>query len=185
MIVLLFFFFHVLHYFYYLKMGKTSFSIISIAILSLLSLNSLPGSIFDQTRLTYSFWVAQYIEPDPVKEAFVWISKNTLNGSVAILPPWRKDAWYYTQRAQVACYDHPVYDNRFSEWKKRNEELSGPSIPGRSRSDRIEFYNNLKEAEIVRISKEYMASFILSRGNYSFPVLYENDGYRVYRIKDQ
>jgi hypothetical protein len=183
LIVLLFFCFSLFNFLINFSKKGTSFISIIMVVLSLLSFNdSLPGKIIDNLKLSYNIWLKDCIVEDPIKDAFKWIANNTPADSIVLLPPWRRDGWYYTKRAQVACYAHPTYDYRFAEWKKRNEDLIGELSKTRGYKDFEKFYYGLNEKEIIRISNDYNASYLVSRGDYSFDILYQKNGFYVYQL---
>ncbi|MGQ0712303.1 MAG: hypothetical protein ACT4PJ_01085 [Gemmatimonadaceae bacterium] len=138
------------------------------------------GYLWDRAAQRLGAWRA-----DDLRRTFVWISQNTPLDAVTILPPWRRDSFYFAQRAQVANHDQVRLD-RFAEWRERVESLVGPlpnDDPSAAQFAVLERrYNTLTEPQIARVASTYGASYLVSRVPYAFPITYQSGNYRVYRL---
>jgi hypothetical protein len=157
----------------------------ALAVLALVCLLSFPDPIaqlWDRTRSTLGAWSGS----DDLQRAFIWMSYNTPPDAVAILPPWRRDAFYLTQRAQVANYEVPRMD-RIPEWRVRLETLIGPlgdtPLPDAQLAELLEErYNRLTPPRVNDVARRYGAGFLVSGAAYPYPVAFQAGRYRVYRI---
>lgn len=125
-------------------------------------------------------------EPDDVAKAFEWISANTPKGSVAILPPWRKDSWYLSERAQVAGWHYMPY-GRVREWRERIESIVGPMndtdpVQG-SPNWMKERYLEMTPGQIETISRRHGADYLVSRSEYGWPVVFRSGEWEVYELR--
>ncbi len=121
---------------------------------------------------------------DSEVQTFIWLRNNTPNGTVVIAPPWRKDFWYHSQRAQIINYGYAPYEN-LNEWQTRLELLFGkrPLEKGvRLTEDMEAFYNSLTPENISEISKKYNAQYLVSEAEYAFPVAFQSENFKVYQL---
>lgn len=104
---------------------------------------------------------------------------------IGIMPPWRWDTWYLSERAQVANW-HAVLQGRIHEWKERMEAMVGKVGRGISAELLIEQmdrnYNSLREEHIAKMTRKYGANFLISKKQYSYPVLFDSGSDRVYSL---
>ena len=122
---------------------------------------------------------------DQLTQALQWLASNTPVGATAIVPPWRKDSYYVSQRAQIASLGAVRYD-RIEEWRERVELLVGPlsdSDPAAENESRLEArYRGLSEAQISSIVERYGGEYLVSPSEYAYPLLFDTGTYRVYRL---
>jgi hypothetical protein len=121
---------------------------------------------------------------DNAVQTFIWLKNNTPNGTVVIAPPWRKDVWYYSERAQIINYGHAPVSN-LGEWQMRLDLLVGKRPLEKSvrlKDEMEEFYNNLTADEIGNISKKYNAQYLVTEADYSFPVAFQSGKFKVYQL---
>ncbi len=121
---------------------------------------------------------------DDAAVTFVWLKNNTPNGTVVIAPPWRRDFWYYSERAQIINYGYAPYEN-LNEWQTRLDLLIGkrPLEKGMREIEEIaEFYNNLPPEKISEISRKYNAQYLVSEAEYSFPLAFRSGNFKVYQL---
>jgi len=125
---------------------------------------------------------------DELKQAFKWIAKNTPTDSIIILPPWRKDAFYHSQRAQIANW-YVLRLDRLTEWRERLEALAGDLSAIKDRTEKTQVnqmayrYKHLTETDIAFLEKRFGAQYLVSSARYSYPVLLNSGTYRVYSLK--
>jgi hypothetical protein len=130
---------------------------------------------------------------DDLVSTMVWVSRHTPREAVIITPPWRQDSFYWTRRAQIASWLTPTYD-RIDEWYDRITALTGkledPRLrtgPWAQRQGPIDVaikahYDGLSEQDVQQIVRRYGGDYLISKGTYSFPVLFDSGSYRVYRL---
>ncbi|HEX7049658.1 MAG TPA: hypothetical protein VF188_05550 [Longimicrobiales bacterium] len=135
--------------------------------------------------------------PDPERQdldaALRWLAEQTPNGSVAILPPWAKEGFYVSQRAEIANWYFPPYE-RLEEWRERIEALAGPlEVEGIEAYNAFERealmrdavernYHERTQAQIAAIVERYGGDYLVSDASYSYPVLFDTGTYKVYRL---
>jgi hypothetical protein len=122
--------------------------------------------------------------PDDFQKAAVWIGENTPTDTLVVEPPSRRDVWYFSKRATIVSYYYPPYD-RLTKWRGRIAELTNDArvSNGDAAAGELETaFNQLSEAQIDSIKQKYGASYLVSRGVYSYPVLFETETYKVYQL---
>lgn len=178
----LFFFFSLAEAYKRKMLGPPLTTIAAIGFVSLLFWQSPLSTATDLVRLNYRSWQA---EMDDTAKSFVWIGQNTPNGTTVIAPPWRQDFWYLSHRSQVASSGFPTYVD-LGEWRSRVEMLSGESVANRRTGEpdpRPEFYRSLDAGRILEIAARSNAEYLVSDGEYDFPVAFQSGKTRVYRLK--
>jgi len=182
--VALFFFFNLMHAFHHRSSLRIQAGLLALAMLAFLPPEtSLARPV---QRPGDRHWAYTHNDDD-LRRSFTWISENTLNGSVAILPPWKKDSFYYSKRAQVASW-HAVRVDRPGEWRTRMESMVGDVAKatgsGRTKYERMEHhYHHLTEADVFSISEQYGAEYFVSGQAYPYPVLFDSPTYKVYLLR--
>jgi hypothetical protein len=180
---LLFFFFHLMNAYHYSPSINLRPALVLVGFLALLCFSNPIGVFMDRVSETYTIWNDQN---DDIQQAFKWLSRNTPNGSIAILPPWRRDSFYVAQRAHIAqWYAVPV--DRLSEWRTRIAAMVGhnwPHLPGKLWSEKMELaYNKMNGQDIEALVDKYGGEYLVSKSNYMYPVLFDSGTYRVYALK--
>jgi len=154
---------------------------VGIACLSLIIWSNPFSVSVQQVQTTYEKWTAK---PDDSEKAFVWINKNTPNGTIVIAPPWRFDYWHLSQRAQIVSYNQPTYSN-LNEWQKRVDQLVGIPNPENGIRENYElasFYYNLRQKQVDRLAGRYKAAYLISESDYSYERVFESGKQKVYRL---
>ena len=137
---------------------------------------------FEQVKMTYQKWTE---EMDDTEKAFVWINKNTSNGTIAIVPPWRYEYWNLAKRAQIVSYNQPTYSD-LNEWQKRVDKLVGSPNPEkgvRENDDLANFYYNLNEKQINLLAEQYKAIYLISKTDYSYDLVFQSGKQKIYRLQ--
>ncbi len=178
----LLFFFHLMSAYHHRQSAPPAPALALVALAALVSFTSLPGSLMDQE----SELVTARRPLDDLGHALGWMASHTPNGSVAILPPWRKDAWQLARRAQVADWDGVRYD-RVAEWLRRMEAMVGPlehetAAVANDPAVLEERFSSLTEAQVEAIASQYGAAYLVSKTPYAHPVLFQSGRYRVYAL---
>jgi hypothetical protein len=142
--------------------------------------NPLMGAL-DRARLA----VAYRLPDDDLARTFRWLATHTPGDAVMILPPWREDSYYLSRRPQIASV-HAVRYDRIPEWRARIEAMVG-SLDGDSPAalDTVRLaahYDSLPASQISVIVAGYGGNYLVSRGAYSYPVVFESGRYRVYDL---
>jgi hypothetical protein len=113
-----------------------------------------------------------------------WISAHTSPDAICILPPWKQEGMYLTRRGSIVHLVFHTYD-RMGEWRERLKDLVGDleSYPPDSQLQEMEaHYSSLGPEKIESLAAKYHAGYLVSRGVCPFPVLFQADGWRVYRL---
>jgi Domain of unknown function (DUF6798) len=158
---------------------KLIVSLFAVALLALL--NPLEKG-FLQLRETASNRAAVR---DDFQKAAIWIAENTPENALVIEPPSRRDVWYFSRRATIVSFYYPTYD-RLTEWRGRIDELTNNAqiSGGDAAAEELETaYNRLSETQIEKITQKYGANYLVSRAVYAYPVVFETETYKVYRLK--
>jgi hypothetical protein len=187
--VVMFFFLALLHAYRNWPTLRFRSSLALGALVTLPGLAGNPVAVFvDELRESYLRW---HVQHDEILKTFRWIAANTPNGSIAILPPWREDSWYYAERGQIACWRHPRVD-RLSEWRERMLAMVGNAINAREQQtleiptfyrEMEKAYNDLTARDIMHIVQRYGGDYLVSKASYPFAVLYDTGTYKVYAIQ--
>jgi hypothetical protein len=173
-----------MHAYYYRNSKTPGLVLAGIGFLALLSFGDPLGHLVDQVRANIQLWreETQTTSEKDITAAFKWILENTPTDSIAILPPWRADGWYISQRAQIANYCHFPYDHRCDEWLERVQTLVGEIDSDTTHEDFEIHYNGLAETEITAIVEKYGGEYLVSKGEYSYPMLFDSGTYKVYLL---
>ena len=133
----------------------------------------------DQWHQTVESWQGG---TDHTEEAFKWIGHNTPEGTTVIAPPWRQDYWWQTNRAQVVSWNFPTYSN-LAEWHRRVQALAGNTPRTKDGDTRTEFYYSLPRKTIDSIAADANAAYLVSDGEYAYPVAFQSGSTRVYKLR--
>ena len=127
-------------------------------------------------------------QPDDFRVAAAWVRDNTSPQAVIIAPPWRKDAFYFTQRPLIADWHAPRYD-AMTQWRQRIEALVG-DVSQMSAEDNLasdmdqrarNFYQHLSVADISAITAKYGGDVLITTGEYPYPIMFKSGPYTVYK----
>jgi len=194
MFVMLFFFFHVAHAFYHQKVyhqkifhrkaDRTHAALGLVGLLTLMSFGDPVGRLIDQGKISISYWTRP---EEDVQVAFRWVAAHTPLDALVIVPPWRKDSHYLTERGQMATWEIYAHD-RPIEWRVRLEALVGhpwDEVAAASWTGRFDAlqqgYERLTEADIRGVVARYGGDYLVSQIAYPFPVLFDTGTYKVYQ----
>jgi hypothetical protein len=151
-----------------------------IGVVALMGLTNPVGYLWDRAVWRLREWRGA----DDIRRAFVFLAQSTPNDAVAILPPWRRDSFYYARRAQVANFDQVRLD-RIPEWRERIEALVGPlsEDPATFTQEALEArYSRLTTDQISAIASRYGARYLVSQTPYPYQIRYQSGRYRVYDL---
>lgn len=183
--VLLFFFFHLMALIYHHASLNISPMTVALGICALLCLSHPFEELSHRTRKIYRSWTAT---EDHLAKAFRWLQANTPRDAILILPPWRDDGFYLTQRAQIANWKLVPY-GRIQEWRERLEALGGDHWQKMHTEPRYnlskamkQHYNHLSAEAVVAIQAAYGGDYLVSKRQYDFPVLLDTGTYRIYAL---
>jgi len=126
-------------------------------------------------------WVAR---PNDLEMSLRWIAKNTPPDSVILTSPIGKEFWYHSQRSQAVSYMYPRYD-RLSEWRGRIGDLTANAPITDRASSRAEIetaFADLSAEQIEALQQKYSATYLVTTTDYSFPVAFRAETYKVYRL---
>jgi hypothetical protein len=183
-IVMLFFFLSVFHAYYNSNRRTVTPLAAGLGLLALLGLKDPVGVLADKSRETYKSWRAP---KDDLAKTFEWLSKNSPNGKVVILPPWRADSFYLAQRAQVANWQ-AVPVGRAREWRERMEAMTGKDweqTRGESLLQKMEqSYALLTLAQIRDMAAKYNCSYLVSNSDYPLTTLFRSGTYKIYLLEE-
>jgi hypothetical protein len=129
--------------------------------------------------------VAEWHAPaGDAQRALLWIREHTASDAIVAAPPWLKESFYLTERAQVANL-WAVVNDRLDEWRARNEALIGPLgsfVPG-DRNAMREHFEALAIDDLAVLRRRYGAGVLVTRGAYSLPLLHREGEYAVYDLR--
>ena len=156
--------------------------LLTVGIIALLSLPAGLSLFIEQAKLHYRMW-STYYDWDDMQKSFIWVSENTPKEAVVIMPPWKKESFYLSKRATIANWPSPRID-RFDEWQERIKALLGDFSVDDDHLGDIwsDHYNGLSESDIASIVTKYGGDYLISEGDYNYPVLYDTGSYKVYSL---
>jgi hypothetical protein len=164
-----------------LTKSKRSKILIALFVFAIIfRLNPIAAS-FTAIQNTYVSWTAA---SDDFQKTSAWIAANTPNGAIVIQPPHRRDVWYLSRRATVATYAYQTF-GRLDEWRERVADLTGNAAITDSQTgfQTVEAaFNSLSTNQINEIRKKYAATYLVSRAEYPFPVAFQTETYKIYRL---
>ena len=182
---LLLFFFHLMHAYRHSSSFRLGSGTVILAFFSLLGLRNPFGEFVDQARFTYINWSEKATD---LQRTYQWFPAHTAKGSIIIGPPWNDDSVYMSQRAQVAYWGYAP-PGQLSEWRTRFRALVSDEwqqMPGETYVEQMEpLYSKLTEEDIAAVVKKYGGDYLVSKGRYSYPILYDSGTYKVYSLNRQ
>lgn len=113
-----------------------------------------------------------------------WAEKNVEPEATLLASPGRNDVWYHSRRATIVSYRYPVFD-RITEWRERVSDLAGgvdiskEFVPFDIVDDG---FNNLTFDQIISLRDKYRADYLISRGDYPLPIVFQNGPNKIYRL---
>lgn len=116
----------------------------------------------------------------PDSPALRWIANHTPEGAMVVVSPARRCAPYLTRRPQIVYADLARLD-RLREWRERLTALTGPLEPRTSRMDLA--FHRMAPERLESAVRRFGGDYLVTRGTYSYPVVFESGGYRVYDLK--
>jgi hypothetical protein len=163
-----------------LSSNKKSIYNYSLIILTLITINAQNNIIYrliDVPSSTYASWNST---PDNLQKILVWAKNHSSNKETFIVPPWRKDVWYYLRRPIFVTFTYPsIYS--MNNWKTRCELLIGDKKFS-SKKNIMYNYFNLKREHINNINSNYDVNYIITKNDYELDMLKRIGKYRVYSI---
>lgn len=179
---LLLFFFHLMHAYRHAPAVRLGGGAVLLALFCLLGLKNPLGEFVDGARFTYINWTDKATD---LQRTYQWFPANTANGSIIIGPPWNDDSVYFSQRAQVSYWGYAP-PGHMSEWRVRFRALvpdEWQQMPGETYAEQMEpLYSKLTEEEIAAVVKKYGGDYLVSKGRYSYPILFDSGTYKVYAL---
>ncbi|MFM9904945.1 MAG: hypothetical protein ACKVQJ_10290 [Pyrinomonadaceae bacterium] len=169
--------------FYYIpRLANRQHKIVALlaVVLMIAALNPF-GLGYLQVKETIQTWTAP---PDDLEKTSRWIAANTPPDAIVIQPPHRRDLWYFSKRASIASFTYPTYD-RLGEWRTRIGDLSRnwQVSKGETAAEELEnAYNELSGEQILQIKGKYAATYLVSCAVYPYPIVFETETYKVYRL---
>lgn len=181
--VTLFFFLHVMRLLLSWRQEQTTHkALMAVALVGLMSLTNPFAAFADQVRQSWGLW---HPEKDDIGSALSWVAANTRQGSTILSPPWRPDAFYLSQRAQVVNWRAVRYDE-LHEWRVRMERLCGPleqsDVNTNMREKMQQHYYGLSQDDILAIGRDYHADYVMTLSDYNLPVVFASGACRVYLL---
>ena len=155
------------------------------AFLALSALPNLPASGMDHARLNMATWTRS---PDDLQKLFSWVRTHLPTDAIVIAPPWRQDAPYLMERAQVATFEIYAHD-RPREWRSRVELLLGTDWSGLTTSDWTrrktalsKAYDRLDDDRIQEARDRYGAGYLISRRDHPYDEVHREGAWRIYAL---
>jgi hypothetical protein len=145
-----------------------------------------------QTLATYD-WPRWREKPDDLQICFEWVRDHVPADQVVIAPPWRKDAYYFSQHPLIGCWEAPRY-NAMTEWRQRMYALCGQenvdhldvaqNLAGDMDDAAQQHYYSLSPAQLDDMRTRYGAQILITTAQYNYRQIFATaDGtYRVYRL---
>lgn len=177
----LFFLFTALRFVPQIRNKRNKIIAAAFVIVVILLLNPF-GKGYAQMRETVRTWTAA---PNDLQKTSIWLAANTPPDALVIQPPQNREFWYFSHRAAVASFAYPTYD-RLQEWRERINDLTGnlQISKGEFANEEIEAaYNGLSEAQIEQLKNRYDAGYLVSRAEYSYPIIFETETYKIYQLR--
>jgi hypothetical protein len=182
----LFFFFHLMSTLQHCRSIKSGKGLVAAGLLALVTIGIPTKLLVDHIKVSHEDdqWTR---EERDAEEALKWIAKNTPTDAIVILPPWRKDSFYLSQRAQIANWWVLRFD-RLTEWRERLELVAGNLANMTDGTEKAKMtqttyhYNHLTAADLAALEDKYGAEYLVSSASYGYPVLFSSGIYKVYSL---
>ena len=108
---------------------------------------------------------------------------------VVIAPPWRKDAFYFTEHPLIACWHAPRF-NDLAGWRQRVEALTGDvshldveqNLAGDMDDVAEAYYRDLTPAQLANIRSRYGGDWLITDATEPFPVRFATPTFKVYAL---
>jgi hypothetical protein len=118
---------------------------------------------------------------DDYARAFIWIRDSTPESGGAILPPWREDSYFLTQRPQLVNIQAVPYGD-LTGWRLRIESVLGPLEARLPDSAYAARYRALAPAQVEKLAKEYHLRYLVTDALLPFSTLLKSGSVRVYDL---
>nr|MCU0240305.1 hypothetical protein [Pyrinomonadaceae bacterium] len=110
--------------------------------------------------------------------AYLWLKENSDKNSLVLSPIWDRNAWFYSQRSQFVNFSYPPFEN-MTEWRMRVRKLVGE----KTNSEEIQkAFDEISPELIEKIAREHKISYVVSQANYRYPILFESESWKVYKL---
>jgi hypothetical protein len=116
----------------------------------------------------------------------LWVKQNTPAGATFLTPPENDGFVYLSDRSNVVDFKiNPDGGQYLAEWYERLRDLAGGTLPDKRGQENVPYlskgYAGLSDQQLLALAAKYRASYaVLSKATTaSFPVLYENEGFKV------
>ncbi len=153
-----------------------------LGVLSLMCMSNPISQFVDDVNQTRIHWKTK---SDGLTQALRWVRNNTPPSSMIIMPPWEGRSFHLAQRPQIANWWANRYD-KLNEWKERLEALVGqiPPMKAEAKQKLMEKrYNGRTPQQLRAIVTKYGGDYLVSKGKYSYPVVFRSPTYRVYDVR--
>lgn len=159
--------------------GKLNRPLVAFALLVALE----SESVGETVRVELFANIYSYKESIPSEDAgaYDWIQKNTPEDAIVMAHPFRYDFSWRAQRAGIVWWNNVRYDD-IHGFRIRLMDLTGG--PG-GRSEAIEYFDSLSEERVNELADEYGATWLLSRGEYSFERVFSKNGLSLYDLREK
>lgn len=162
---------------------------IFLGLVGLMSLGNPVAQFVDFLNQTRQLWRPKQ---DDLHRTLRWVRDHIPTGQIVIQPPWVGETFYVTRRAQIANWWANRYD-KLPEWMERLEAMLGkiPPLAVTKKQDLLQKkqdlletnYNSRTPEQIRAIVKKYGGHALVSKANYTYPVLFKTPTYRVYDLR--
>ncbi len=179
----LFFVFSVFHFIPKVELCSNRVKLTVVAVAVIVLHNPLANSILI-SRDTLRSWTTPRSD---LQQTYQWLSENTGKEALILAPPESKDVWYISKRAVVASYKYPSY-NRISEWRERVADLTGNAQLAKGEeayADVAAAFNQLSSEQIERLLEKYRPNYLISKGTYSYALVFQSGTYKVYKLPNR
>jgi hypothetical protein len=184
--VMLFFFWHLAAAYWHRRQCRPRAAMVALGVLTFLCLPSPMARLQGLAADELPKWRHGN---DDFRAAAKWVRDHAPPDAVVIAPPWRKDAFYFTQRPLVADWHAPRY-NAMTEWRQRIEALVGDvshmdvadNLAGEMDPRARDHYAHLTPAQLSAIARQYGGNLLITEGRYDYSALFRSGNYAVYQL---
>jgi len=153
------------------------------ALVGLLALPSVVNGVLSMVHRRA--WLAEPDDPALIA-AFTWLRDSTPPDAMAIVPPWRRDAFWHARRPLMVNWSAIPY-TALPEWEERMNALVGPLEPvtrdGLIPSAMAERYKALPEDSVQALALSRGAWFLVTQADYTMPEVFRQGEWRVYDLR--
>ncbi|HEX9756089.1 MAG TPA: DUF6798 domain-containing protein, partial [Gemmatimonadales bacterium] len=149
-----------------------------LALFTLLCMPNPPLRLRGRIERSLAAW---RVRSSDLSQALRWVAGNTPEDATILVTPLPLWTSYISHRAQIVHWAYAPFE-RLPEWRERIGALVGPVAPREPVAAKEARFDRLSPEVIRDIAARYGVDYLVTRGRYDFPTVFQRGAYRVYAL---